>query len=538
MTEPHLSAVPRSRSVERPGILARIGPWAGVSAKTWPALLSVAVGLAAMGWVAALLVGRVGGLSAPPYDLAFFQQVVWNLGQNGQWVSSFHEGSFLGLHFSPILLVPALVERLVWPDVRVLSLFHAVTIGALVPAAFLFLRAALRPSQTAGTLAAALAIGVPLWGATQDVIRSDFHPEAAGVVLALLAGWAGLTGRRRAMWVFAIVALTSREDVAYAVGVIGLVVAARGRGDARLHGRVLAVVAALWAALVFVLLMPWIRDGAASDTYRYYAWLGSGLGVLAAPFTMTDRMVAALTRPEPWFVVAGMVVSLLGLPLVRPRWGVLLLLPPLVALLLSSHRWQANVTLQYSLILVVPLLVSAALGGRRVIVAATRLRRRWRHRSTGHEAVVRRASTVTVRRSAGLTGALLVAATLPSVAGAWVQGSLPPFDHGDPAFHEHPASIDRLQRVASGVPEAARLAADEGLVAPLAGRAAIRGLLADAFPSRDAYVLVDRDTWPSGPWEAQRRGQILDMLESSARPILVDDGRFTLWGPQPSGGAP
>ena len=516
---------------------ARIGLSAGVSAKTWPALLSVAVGLATMGWVAALLVGRVGGLSAPPYDLAFFQQVVWNVGQNGRWVSSFQEGSFLGLHFSPILLVPALVERLVWPDVRVLSLFHAVTIGALVPAAFLFLRAALRPSRAAGTLAAALAIGVPLWGATQGVIRSDFHPETAGVVLALLAGWAGLTGRRRAMWVFAIVALTTREDVAYAVGVIGLVVAARGRGDARLHGRVLAVVAALWAAFVFVLLMPWIRDGVASDTYRNYAWLGGGLGVLAAPFTMTDRVVAALTRPEPWFVVAGMVVSLLGLPLVRPRWGVLLL-PPLVALLLSSNRWQANVTLQYSLILVVPLLVSAGLGGRRVIVAATRLRRRWRRRSTGHEALVGRASKVTVRRSAGLTGALLVAATLPSVAGAWVQGSLPPFDQGDPAFHEHPASIDRLQRVASGVPEAAQLSADEGLVAPLAGRAAIRSLVAGAFPSRDAYVLVDRDAWSSGLWEAQRRGRILALLGSSTRPILVDDGRFTLWGPQPSGGVP
>ncbi len=536
MTEPHFSVALPGRDVERAGIAARIGPWMGVSAASWPALLSVMAGLAATGWVAMLLIGRVDGLSATPYDLAFFQQVIWNVGTNGQWISSFHEGSFLGLHFSPILAVPALVERFVGADVRVLSLFHAAAVGAIVPAAFMFLRAALRPNRWAGALAAGLALGIPVWGAMQDVIRSDFHPEAAGVGLALLAGWAGLTGRPRAMWVFAILALATREDLAYAVGVIGLVVAGRGRGDLRRHGRILALVAASWAVVVFSLLMPWLRDGAVSDTAHYYAWLGGGLGVLAAPFTMTERVVAALTRPEPWFVVAGMTVSLLGLPLVRPRWGVLVL-PPLLALLLSNHRWQANVTLQYSLILVVPLLVSAGLGGRRAIVAATRLRRWWRRRSTGHRAVVRRPSTATVRPSAQM-GALLVGAVLPAVAGAWIQGSLPPFDHSDPTFLERPAAVDRLRRVASGLPETARLTVDVGLVAPLADRAAIRSLVAGGFPSRDAYVLVDRDAWSSGKREAQRRGRILEVLRSSARPILADDGRFVLWGPQPGGGVP
>lgn len=539
MTEPRLSAALPPRAVARAGIATRIGSWADVSATTWPALLALAAGLAAAGWVAALLVGRVDGLSAPPYDLAFFQQVIWNVGQSGEWVSSFHEGSFLGLHFSPILVVPALVERLVWADVRVLSLFHAAAVGALVPSAFLFLRAVLRPSRIAGALAAALAIGIPIWGALQSVIRSDFHPETVGVGLALLAGWAGLTGRPRAMWAFAIVALATREDLAYAVGVIGLVVAARGRGGLRLHGRILALVAASWAVIVFGFLMPWIRDGAVSDTGHYYAWLGGGFGVLAAPFTLTDRVVAALTRPEPWFVVAGMLILLLGLPLVRPRWGVLIL-PPLVALLLSSHWWQANVTLQYSLILVVPLLVSAGLGGRRVIVAATRLRRRWRHRSIDLPArsVMRSGSTAATGRPSALGGALLVAAALPSVAGAWIQGSLPPFDHTDPAFIVRPATIDRLARATSGIPEAAVLVADEGLVAPLAGRVVIRSLVASAIPPRDAFVLVDRDAWSSGPGAAQRRGRILDMLKSSVRPILVDDGRFVLWGPQPGGGVP
>jgi uncharacterized membrane protein len=522
MIGPRSSAALPAPHVERPRIRSRIGPWPGV-ATAWPTLLVAAAGSAATGWVAALLIRRVDGLSAPPYDLAFFQQVVWNVGTTGQWVSSFHQGSFLGLHFSPILVLPILVERFVWADVRILSLFHAAAVGALVPAAFLFLRAALRPSWAAGALAAAIAVVIPVWGAMQDVIRSDFHPETAGIVLALLAGWAGLTGRPRAMWAFAIVALVTREDLSYAVGVIGLFVAARGRGRLRRQGRILAVVAASWAVVVFGLVMPWIRDGAVSDTAHYYAWLGGGLGVLSAPFTMTDKVVAALTRPESWFVFAGLLVSLLGLPLVRPSWAVLVV-PPLAAVLLSGHSFQAALRLQYPLILVVPLLVAAAAGGRRAIAIASR-RGRGRDRQRAG-------------RSAGAPLALMLLVAVPAVAGAWVQGSLPPFDSGDPAFADRPASIDRLKLIAASVPTGAPLLVDEGLLAPLAGRPAVGRLIAFAVPREDAYLLVDRDAWAPTGSAARRHRQIVTVLASSARSVLADDGRFVLWGPQPSGGAP
>ena len=101
---------------------------------------------------------------SPALRPGFFQQVVWSVGHLGQWTSSFHQGSFLGLHFSPILVVPALIERLIWADVRVLSLIHSIAVGALGPAAFLFLRAILRPSRAAGPLAAASRLACPRRG--------------------------------------------------------------------------------------------------------------------------------------------------------------------------------------------------------------------------------------------------------------------------------------------------------------------------------------------------------------------------------------
>jgi uncharacterized membrane protein len=473
-------------------------------------------------WVATLLVGRVAGLSAPPYDLAFFQQVVWNVGDSGRWISSFNQGSFLGVHFSPILVVPALAERLLGPDVRILSVLHAIAFGALVPAIYLLVRAVLRPSAAAEPIAAALAMGLPLTGALQEVARSDFHPETAGVALALLAGWAGLTGRPGTMWLLAAAALSTREDVSYAVAVIGLLVAVRGRVPGRRHGRSLVVVAVIWAALVFGVVMPLARGGAAVDTDSYYAWLGGGLGALLAPFTKTALVAAAVLRPAPWLALAGMILALLGLPLLRPRWAALAL-PPLAALLLSANFLEADIRLQYGLLLVTPLVVAAAMGGRRAI-AIVELHRRARR--DGRRPRPARASAW---RQAGLVMLLLV----PAAVGARLGGSLPPFTTSDPAFQPRPSAFDRLRAVAGVVPRDAILAADEGLLAPLADRPSIERLVAYPTPAGDAYVVADRLAWAPYPLLATRHDQIVSDLRASSRPVLADDGRFVVWGPEP-----
>jgi len=514
----------------RPGDDRRPGGRLAARTLSTPAAVVGLATIAAAAWVAALLVNRVDGLSAPPYDLAFFQQIAWNVGARGLWVSSFHQGSFLGLHFSPILVIPAAIERLVGPDVRVLNLLQALAVAALVPATFLFLRVLLRPSRFGPALAAVLAIGIPVWGTMQEVIRSDFHPETAGIGLALLAGWAGLTKRHRAMWALALVALATREDVSYAVVVIGLAVAVRGRGPTRRQGRFLVLVAAAWAIAAFGLVMPAIRGGVRTDTDGYYAWLGGGLAVLLAPFDQTAAVVAHIARATPWLAAAGMIVALLGLPLLRPRW-LILALPPMVASLLSANDFQADLRLQYGLILVVPLLVAAGFGGRRVLaIVERRLRRRRRQGAPGH-----RAGESPARRFGPVIAVLLI---LPAAVGASLQGSLPPFDSSDPAFAARPARLDLLKLAAVVVPAEAILAADEGLVAPLAGRSDIRRLIAGPVPPADSYVVMDRTAW-SPTWQIRRRqDEFLASLLAGDRAVLVDDGEFIVWGPEPGGVAP
>jgi hypothetical protein len=297
----------------------------------------------------------------------------------------------------------------------------------------------------------------------------------------------------------------------------------------RRHGGALALVAVAWAAVVFGLVMPWIRAGVGVQTDGYYAWLGGPVGLLTAPFTRPAEILNALDRPAPWFVVAGLVVGVLGLPLVRPRW-LILVAPPLAALLLSAHSFQAGLRLQYPLILVTPLLAATAFGGRRVLAVLERGRRRWRRR--------RRQASVSAawpgrpglpRRAGFAVGLVFALAAAPGLSDAWVQGSIPPFDDGDPAFVDRPSSIDRLWTVGAAVPRDASLVADEGLLAPLAGRTSIGRLVGP--PDPEAFVLLDRQAWFPTGLARTRHERAMKALPASGRPLLADDGRFVLYGP-------
>jgi uncharacterized membrane protein len=433
----------------------------------------LAAAAVAAAWYSWLLLARDDGLATFGYDQAFFQQLVWNL-DHGHWFSSsFSAGSFLGLHFEPLLVLPAIAE-LAWPDPRLLSLLAALSIAALAPAAYLFLSAQLGKP----VLAAALAAPLPFWPALQEAARSGFHPEFMGLVLALLAGWAAMTRRPVICCLLAAMALTAKEDQAWNVLVVGLAVAA-SPGLRRL-GLGLAGAAVAYGVVVVGLVMPWLRAGHAVDTASYYGWLA----------TATAGTVAhALTLPAGWLAFLVILVCAAGLPLLRPAW-LSLALPPLVADLLSAHDPQALLHLQYAVPLVLPVLVAAAMGA----AAAARLR----------------------------PAAVLA---VPAALAALTLGSLPPAVAANRAPFGHPPALDRLQACTRHVPAAAPIAADDNLLAPLASRPSVRELTGARAID---YLVIDRHaSLPGYVLTADR----LRVVAAGGRPALCDDGRFVLFGP-------
>lgn len=433
--------------------------------------------MAAGAWYAHLLLARDEGLATRGYDQAFFQQLVWNLGQGRGFQSSFTPGSFLGLHFEPLLALVAPIE-LLWADARVLSLLAAAAAAALGPCAFLLLRAL---TGRAG-MAAALAAPLPLWPALQESVRAGFHPEAIGLDLALLAGWAALRERRLLAWVLAALALAGKEDQGWNLLVVGLAVATAP--GARRVGMSLAGAGLAWGVAAIGVVMPLLRAGGPLATGGYYSWL-----LHASPGAVAN----ALVYPRAWLAVLQLILCTGGLALLRPAW-LALAVPPLVADLLSAHDPQPALHLQYALPLVAPVLLAAARAAPAVVPAP-------------------------------LWPALALAPVVVGLA----TGSLPPGISADPAPFSRPPALSRLQACMGNLPKDAPVAADDGLLSRLASRPDLREL-GDHRPGD--YLVIDRAATQPGYVVIGDRDRVLEnALSDSERALLCDDGRFLVIRP-------
>ncbi|HEY4028250.1 MAG TPA: DUF2079 domain-containing protein [Candidatus Dormibacteraeota bacterium] len=439
-----------------------------------PAALPVAVGGLAAGLFAWSLLRRSDVLLLHAYDSAFFQQVVWNAGHGRGFSSGFFPASLLGLHFEPLLAVPALLE-LAWPDVTLLGLLQAVALGAAAPAAYLLLDALLPGRRL---LAAVLAAPVPLWAEVQQAARADFHTESLALPLVLLAGWAGLRGRTLACWALALAALAAKEDQAYAVAVVGALLLLHG--PSRRHGAALVGVAVAWGAAAEWVVMPALRGGVTSQTDSYYRWLHT-----AGP----AQVAGALAVPAGWLAFGGLVAGLAALPLLRPAW-LALALPPLVADLLSAHHPQPELRYQYGLPLVVPVLVAAALSARRL--------------------------------PADLPVTAVGLLALPALAVGLATGPIVT-ERLDAA-----PALARLRACTAALPPLAAVAADDAIAPALASRPVLR-MLADARAGD--YVVVDRAGRQPDYVPQPERDRVLAALPAQHRGLLCDDGRFQLWSP-------
>jgi hypothetical protein len=185
----------------------------------------------AFAWTVNAELVRVYGMTSPAGDLAYDQQLVWNISH----------ANFLGIHFELILVVLAAVEKL-WPSPAVLLIFSAAGVAATAPAAYLFFRALL-PADRAESpwVAVALAAPIPFWAAI-DL----FDPENIALPLALVAAWAGLRGHRVAMWILCVLVLMCKEDQAYTVGIIGILMGAYGAPEVRNQWRPVVYLAVAW----------------------------------------------------------------------------------------------------------------------------------------------------------------------------------------------------------------------------------------------------------------------------------------------------
>jgi uncharacterized membrane protein len=437
---------------------------------------------------------RIYGLTGPAWDLAYDQQVIWNISQGQGFYSSFARANFLGIHLELIFVVLAGIERL-WPSPTVLLIFSSAGLAATAPAGFLLFRAIL-PADRAESrwLAVALSAPIPFWISIQEAARDFFHPENMALAFAMLAAWAGIRGHRVAMWLLCVLTLTCKEDQVYTIFVVALLMRGFGAPAIRKQWRFILYLAGGWFLLGTGIVQQHFRNNGYTD-FVYYRWL---VGLDPTAQLTVGSVLSSLFRPVALLIVAGLLAGLAGLPLLAPRW-LLLVAPPYVASVLSGHSAQHDLQNHYGLLLLFPVIVAAGIGARRLL------------------------------QSRSLRPAVALTAIIPPLLLGLLFGRFPPSLQASTLPYSRVNAVAQLERATATIPSDAPVNADPALTIWLANRHQIND-----FPDKlddTCFVVIDRQAFLSGPTHPDQRQKAIAELPDSGRRLLFDDGRFQVWSP-------
>jgi uncharacterized membrane protein len=393
------------------------------------------------------------------YDLGIFDQAVWGYSRL-EWMPNtiLRLPHVMGDHLHPILVSLAPLYW-VWDDVRALLVVQALLLALAGVPVFLWAREQIG-SVPALTFQTAYLV---FWAVVGGSIF-DFHELAFAAPIVSVAIYAALTRRTALLWLFVVLGLLTREDVALTFVGLALfigVVQRRWRDAVALAG-----VAAAWFVFAFKVAIPALAGG---NAYAHWAYSQLGenpasavLHLVTHPvdsartfFTPHDKVVALGNLFLPW----------LALPLLSPL--VLVMLPTLGARFFSDKpsHWAPQ-GFHYSLMLA-PIIAFAAVDTTRR--ARDLLADRW--------------ETLVPVALAGLT---LVASLYFTFA------RIKPLDElrrYTPA--ERIADIEECLRV---VPPDASVAATSALVPHLSHRRSIF-VLDDRPVPRTRFLAIDASTW-------------------------------------------
>jgi uncharacterized membrane protein len=297
------------------------------------------------------------------FDLGNMVQAVWSTAHGHLLAVTDvhgHQVSRLASHFDPILAALAPLWRL-WPSSDMLLTVQAVAValGAL-PVYWLALKHAL--SARAGL---AFALAYLLYPATGWLTLNEFHPVALACPLLLYAFWFLDQNRLLPFSAFALLAMTTKEEV-------GLVVAAFGVWYALSRRRWLAGAAVcaggvLVSAIAVYVVLPHFNTLPSSFFDRYTAVGSSPGGILRTLATHPLRVVETATSFRHLTYLAQLILPLAALSLLSPL--VLAALPELMLNVLSANAFQSSVKFHYTAAVIPPLVAAAVLGSGRLIRA-------------------------------------------------------------------------------------------------------------------------------------------------------------------------
>lgn len=298
-------------------------------------------------------------------DLGIYDQAMWNaVNPHGLF---FHQticdtvgdtnclGNVLrsAIHFEPILVLVAPFYA-VFPSPLTLVVIQALVVASgAFPAHWIASRRL--NSQLAGVAFAALYLAFP---ALQSAVGSDFHAVTLSAAFVLFALYFMLSRNNAGLWVFSVLAMTTKEEVPLLIFMIGLSIALfqrRWRLGLSLAG---AAVAYLGLALIVLHLSSPVGHSPTSDRYAY---LGS-TPAQAAIFMLTHPLLVLsqyLFAPDRIDYLRKLLAPTGYLAVLSPL-SLLIVAPELAINMLSTDPIMYSASAQYNAD-IVPVIVFASI---------------------------------------------------------------------------------------------------------------------------------------------------------------------------------
>lgn len=212
----------------------------------------------------------------------------------------------------------------------------------------------------------AFALVYLMYAPIQWIAWANFHPEALVVTPLLFAWWFATQRRWRAFFVAIVVALSTREDTALAVLVMGAVLwwmLRREDSDDRRSQRMALAASALglvWYAVCTRLVIPAFNQGQQPFYIGYfYGNYGSDTFEIAETIvTRPDRVVSDATQPDRLRFYRDLLLPWGGLPL-----GGLVQLamagPQLLASVIGTSPYARTIRYQYTAVMIAPIVIAS-----------------------------------------------------------------------------------------------------------------------------------------------------------------------------------
>ncbi len=321
------------------------------TALLWAAIAAYAAGFAS------LSVLRHRAFNTGRYDLGNMVQTVWNTAHGHFLQMTSGDGrqiSRLAAHFDPILALFAPLWW-IWPSPEMLLVVQAVVVALGALPVFWLARKHL--ASDGGGLA--FALGYLLYPATEWLTLNEFHPVALACPLLLFAFWCLDEDRLLPFAVFAVLAVTTKEEIGFVVAGLGVWYAIRRRGRA---GVAIAAAGALVSAIAIAVVIPHYNAGAESAFYgRYDAIGGSAGGIAKTAVTRPWRIVEEAFRVNDLHYLMHLLLPLALLFALAPL-VLVAALPELALNLLSATPTQTSIHFHYTAGAIPPLVVASVLG--------------------------------------------------------------------------------------------------------------------------------------------------------------------------------